>query len=67
MNPDAEAATHPDLFSPISLGELILPNRIIMAPLTRNRAAVPGNIPRAMNATYYAQRASAGNTGYPQR
>ena len=60
MNPDAEAATHPDLFSPISLGELILPNRIIMAPLTRNRAAVPGNIPRAMNATYYAQRASAG-------
>lgn len=49
-----------DLFSPISLGELELPNRIIMAPLTRNRAAMPGNVPQAMNATYYAQRATAG-------
>ncbi len=49
-----------DLFSPISLGDLILPNRIIMAPLTRNRAAMPGNVPQAMNVTYYAQRSSAG-------
>jgi N-ethylmaleimide reductase len=31
-----------------------------MAPLTRNRAAMPGNVPQAMNATYYAQRATAG-------
>ncbi len=60
MNPGAEAVTNLDLFSPISLGELTLPNRVIMAPLTRNRAAVPGNVPRAMSATYYAQRASAG-------
>ena len=52
--------TNIDLFSPISLGDLTLPNRIIMAPLTRNRAAMPGNVPQAMNATYYAQRASAG-------
>jgi N-ethylmaleimide reductase len=49
-----------DLFSPISLGDLILPNRIIMAPLTRNRAAMPGNVPRTMNATYYAQRSGSG-------
>ena len=50
----------PDLFTPITLGDLTLPNRIVMAPLTRNRAAMPGNVPQAMNVTYYAQRASAG-------
>ena len=48
-----------DLFTPVSLGRHALPNRIVMAPLTRNRAG-EGNIPRAMNAEYYAQRASAG-------
>ena len=52
--------TDNDLFSPLSLGDLELPNRIIMAPLTRNRAAMPGNVPQAMNVTYYAQRATAG-------
>jgi N-ethylmaleimide reductase len=52
--------TNIDLFTPLSLGELTLANRIIMAPLTRNRAAMPGNVPQAMNATYYAQRATAG-------
>jgi N-ethylmaleimide reductase len=49
-----------DLFTPIRLGSLELPNRIVMAPLTRNRAGQPGNVPQAINATYYAQRASAG-------
>jgi N-ethylmaleimide reductase len=49
----------PDLFSPIVVGALQLPNRIVMAPLTRNRAG-PGNVPGALNAEYYAQRASAG-------
>ncbi len=49
-----------DLFSPIGLGNLTLPNRMVMAPLTRNRAAMPGNVPQAMNVSYYAQRASAG-------
>ena len=49
-----------DLFTPVRLGDLELPNRVVMAPLTRNRAGLPGNVPRAMNATYYAQRASAG-------
>ncbi len=48
-----------DLFSPFHLGPLILPNRIVMAPMTRNRAG-PGNAPTALNATYYAQRAGAG-------
>jgi N-ethylmaleimide reductase len=48
-----------DLFTPIKVGPLMLPNRIIMAPLTRNRAG-PGDVPRELNATYYAQRASAG-------
>ncbi len=47
------------LFSPITLGDLALPNRIVMAPMTRNRAG-EGNVPTEMNARYYAQRASAG-------
>ena len=51
--------TAPNLFSPFQLGPLTLPNRIVMAPMTRNRAG-PGNVPGPLNATYYAQRASAG-------
>lgn len=51
--------TTPDLFSPFKLGPLTLPNRIVMAPMTRNRAG-PGNVPGPLNATYYAQRSSAG-------
>ena len=46
------------LFDPVPLGHLHLPNRIVMAPLTRNRA--PGAIPTELMAEYYAQRASAG-------
>ena len=49
----------PTLLSPLRLGPLTLPNRVVMAPMTRNRAG-PGNVPEALNATYYAQRASAG-------
>lgn len=48
-----------NLFSSYQLGDLQLPNRIVMAPLTRNRAG-KGNVPHQLNATYYAQRASAG-------
>ena len=48
-----------DLFSPFRLGPLALPNRVVMAPMTRNRAG-PGNTPTALNAAYYAQRAGAG-------
>jgi N-ethylmaleimide reductase len=47
------------LFTPLRLGAIELPNRIIMAPLTRMRAGAE-NVPTALNATYYAQRASAG-------
>src|SRR5262245_12756356 len=48
-----------DIFSPFQLGPLHLPNRVVMAPMTRNRAGC-GNTPGPLNATYYAQRASAG-------
>lgn len=48
-----------DLFQPVQLGPLTLSNRIVMAPLTRSRAGKDG-VPRELNATYYAQRASAG-------
>lgn len=48
-----------DLFSPVKLGAISLKNRIVMAPLTRNRAG-EGGVPQALNASYYAQRASAG-------
>ena len=47
------------LFTPVTLGKLTLKNRMVMAPMTRNRAA-EGNIPQAMNVEYYRQRASAG-------
>jgi N-ethylmaleimide reductase len=47
------------LFDPIRLGELDLANRIVMAPLTRNRAAA-GNVPSDLAVEYYRQRASAG-------
>lgn len=46
------------LFDPVQAGDLQLSNRIVMAPLTRNRA--PDAVPRDITATYYAQRASAG-------
>lgn len=48
------------LLSPLKLGALTLPNRVFMAPMTRQRAAQPGNVPSALNAQYYAQRAGSG-------
>ncbi len=48
-----------DLFSGYRLGELQLSNRIVMAPMTRNRATADG-VPTPSMATYYAQRAGAG-------
>jgi 2,4-dienoyl-CoA reductase-like NADH-dependent reductase (Old Yellow Enzyme family) len=47
------------LFTPLQAGDLNLPNRIIMAPLTRCRAGA-GRAPTELTAKYYAQRASAG-------
>jgi N-ethylmaleimide reductase len=48
------------LFSPLQLGPYQLTHRVVMAPLTRMRAAQPGNVPHALNAEYYGQRASKG-------
>lgn len=48
-----------NLLSPVQLGRYQLPNRLVMAPLTRNRAGV-GNTPQAIHVTYYTQRVSAG-------
>jgi N-ethylmaleimide reductase len=48
----------PTLFEPFVAGALKLANRIVMAPLTRNRS--PGAVPTALAITYYGQRASAG-------
>jgi N-ethylmaleimide reductase len=47
-----------DLFSPVKLGSIAMSNRIVMAPLTRNRASMEG-VPQDINVTYYEQRASA--------
>jgi 2,4-dienoyl-CoA reductase-like NADH-dependent reductase (Old Yellow Enzyme family) len=49
----------PSIFDPLAAGELRLPNRVIMAPLTRSRAGA-SRTPNALMAQYYAQRASAG-------
>lgn len=49
----------PSLHDPLTVGALSLPNRIIMAPLTRCRADA-GRVPNALMADYYVQRASAG-------
>ncbi|HUJ74870.1 MAG TPA: alkene reductase [bacterium] len=46
------------LLEPCTLGDLALPNRVVMAPMTRNRAT--GTIPQEMAAVHYAARASAG-------
>lgn len=48
-----------NLFEPVRIGEVQLPNRIVMAPLTRCRASA-GRVPNALMAEYYAQRAGAG-------
>jgi N-ethylmaleimide reductase len=50
---------HPTLFSPVQVGPYTLPNRMVMAPMTRSRAG-QGNVPTDLAVTYYTQRASAG-------
>lgn len=47
------------LFTPVALGDLTLRNRVIMAPMTRDRAG-PGDVPTAAMVEYYRQRAGAG-------
>ncbi|WP_321333633.1 alkene reductase [Breoghania sp.] len=48
------------LFTPLKVGDVDVANRVAMAPLTRNRALPDGDVPHALNAEYYAQRAGAG-------
>jgi N-ethylmaleimide reductase len=52
--------TKSKLLEPYKLGPLTLPNRLVMAPLTRNRATPPGMVPSPLAVEYYGQRASAG-------
>ena len=55
-----------DLFSPIQLGGISLANRMIMAPMTRCRAGGETyDIPQPISATYYSQRAGAGDQTVP--
>jgi 2,4-dienoyl-CoA reductase-like NADH-dependent reductase (Old Yellow Enzyme family) len=68
----------PNLFDPLKIGDLMVPNRIFLAPLTRNRSTGPGRVPNALMRDYYVQRAAAGliiseatsvapaGVGYPQ-
>ncbi len=51
---------HDILFEPLTMGALEAKNRVMMAPLTRGRADVPGFVPNDLMVTYYRQRASAG-------
>lgn len=48
------------LFTPLKVGAITTPNRIFMAPLTRLRSIVPGDIPTPLMGEYYRQRASSG-------
>jgi len=50
----------PSLFDPLKLGAIQLPNRILMAPLTRSRATPDARVPTDLQREYYAQRAGAG-------
>ncbi len=59
MTQDNQGRTADTLFQPATIGRISLANRIVMAPLTRNRAEA-GNVPGPLTVEYYAQRASAG-------
>jgi len=56
--PKPDQATDP-LFDPVQVGDMSLPHRVAMAPLTRSRAGQPGDVPTDMNVEYYRQRAGA--------
>ncbi len=59
MGSSDKQVTASPLFQPFQLGPIQLANRMVMAPLTRNRAEA-GNVPGEMTIEYYAQRASVG-------
>ena len=58
--PSARSTNPTTLFAPVNLGALELTNRVVMAPMTRNRADNPGLVPTPMMAEYYRQRTGAG-------
>src|SRR5215204_4067886 len=60
IHPDIPDMSQTRLFEPFKLGPITLPNRLAMAPLTRNRAGPPGMVPSPLAVDYYGQRASAG-------
>jgi N-ethylmaleimide reductase len=60
IHPDTSDMSQTKLFEPFKLGPITLPNRLVMAPLTRNRAVPPGMVPSPLATDYYGQRASAG-------
>ncbi|MEM1108301.1 MAG: alkene reductase [Planctomycetota bacterium] len=60
MESDHVTNAEAPLFSPYDFGPMRLKNRMVMAPMTRCRATLPGEIPNPLNATYYAQRSTAG-------
>ena len=51
---------HEALFETLQVGSIGVPNRVFMAPLTRSRASMPGNVPNDIMVEYYRQRAGAG-------
>jgi N-ethylmaleimide reductase len=53
-------SNYSNLFSPLQVGDLHLAHRVVLAPLTRMRSTQPGDVPNALNAAYYGQRASRG-------
>jgi N-ethylmaleimide reductase len=57
---ESHMSTPTKLFESFKLGPITLPNRLVMAPLTRNRAVPPGMVPSPLAVDYYSQRASAG-------
>jgi N-ethylmaleimide reductase len=60
LNAGVHMMSNQPLFKPYRMGDLDLPNRIVMAPLTRMRARSHDHVPTTLQAEYYAQRASAG-------
>src|ERR1700693_435058 len=60
MRPNRQGAQMSKLFSPIRIGALDLSHRVVLAPLTRMRADLPGNVPNDLMAQYYGQRPSPG-------
>src|SRR5664279_6198422 len=60
INPRSNYRDRRLLLEPFLFGDIQLPNRIVMAPLTRMRAPLPGAVPNELMREYYEQRASAG-------